>query len=377
MNEVGPFEDDIRDRWARVRRQLRGLAADAMLVTRPENIYWLSGYGAAGIAAKTSLFHCLVITADRVHLIARSLESRAAGAQYAAPVLYDDHEDPFLLAGDLLREVASGEASPRVAFEQRYLSVDQHRRLADVLPEAEFVGTTALLEPEAGRLSEYEMSAMRAAARITDIGLEAGLNAVGEGIAPHTIIGQIHEAMYSAGQSDFERSFVAVWGGPDGGRMHDTLAVDPLVAGDCVTVEVMGTHRHYLACGQATLYVGNEPPPAFQSAHELVARMQTAALGAVRAGVTAGSVFDAANKVYREATGSDYFRRVGGSLGLTFFATDLVKGSDQVLLPGMPLLIQTLVTQPVMVARGTTVLVREDGLPDVLVAPPDRTRAGG
>ena len=38
---------------------------------------------------------------------------------------------------------------------------------------------------------------------------------------------------------------------------------------------------------------------------------------AVRAGATAGDVFDAANAVYRPARGADYYRRCGGSMGLT------------------------------------------------------------
>lgn len=182
-----------------------------------------------------------------------------------------------------------------------------------------------------------------------------------EGIHPYEMIGRIHEAMYRAGQSDFDRSLVAVWSGPNGGRMHDTSTTNEIRKGDIVTVEIMGVDNHYMTGAQACAFVGNDPPKGITEAYSLIKDMYENAKSAVQAGVTAGDVFDAANSVYRAARGADYYRRAGGSMGLTNFTLDLVKDRADVLMPGMPLLIQTLVDEPVLLTCASTVIVTETG----------------
>jgi Xaa-Pro aminopeptidase len=96
--------------------------------------------------------------------------------------------------------------------------------------------------------------------------------------------------------------------------------------------------------------------------------MHEAARKTVKAGATAGDIFDAANAVYRPARGVDYFRRCGGSMGLTVFTIDLVSGRNDVLEPGMALLVQTLLNDPVLLTCASTVMVTETGYEE-LTAP--------
>jgi Xaa-Pro aminopeptidase len=89
--------------------------------------------------------------------------------------------------------------------------------------------------------------------------------------------------------------------------------------------------------------------------------MHLRAKQAVKAGVTAGDIFNAASSAYRAARGTDYYRRCGGSMGLTVFTLDLVNGRRDVLTPGVALLIQTLVDDPVLLTSASTVMVTENG----------------
>ena len=167
--------------------------------------------------------------------------------------------------------------------------------------------------------------------------------------------------MYQAGQRDFDMSLVCVWSGPQGGRMHDTATTDKIQTGDIVTIEVWGVDNHYKAGAQASIYVGSHPPDALVQAYNLNAAMHASAVKAVKSGATAGDVFNAANAVYRPARGSDYYRRCGGSMGLTVFTIDLVNGRRDVLTPGMGLLVQTLIDDPVLLTCASTVMVKESG----------------
>ena len=163
-------------------------------------------------------------------------------------------------------------------------------------------------------------------------------------------------------------SLVCVWSGPQGGRMHDTSTTERIAKGDIVTLEVWGVDNQYKAGAQASIYIGDDPPANIVAAYDLNAEMHARAQKAVKAGATAGDVFDAANSVYRAARGTNYFRRCGGSMGLTVFTIDLVNGRQDILKPGMALLVQTLVDDPVLLTCASTVMVTEAGLRGVDVA---------
>ena len=85
-----------------------------------------------------------------------------------------------------------------------------------------------MVERLAADPSEAETACLRAAAKITNAGFEVGVREVRSGAYPYQIIGKIHDAMYQAGQRDFDMSLVAVWSGPTGGRMHDTSTTEEI-----------------------------------------------------------------------------------------------------------------------------------------------------
>ena len=292
-----------------------------------------------------------------------------------------DHEDPYEVLVGILEK--SGNNSNTVGIEERFLKVSQFKKIAKCLPNARFIDASGLVEGVAAHPSQAEAACMRAAARIADIGLQTGIREVKEGVYPYQIIGKIHNAMYQAGQRDFDMSLVAVWSGPQGGRMHDTSTTEKIKMGDITTIEVMGVDNHYKAGAQACVYVGDDPPKNIVEAYNLIVEMHLKAKAAVKAGVTTGDVFNAASAVYRAARGTDYYRRSGGSMGLTIFTLDLVKGRREVLNPGVSLLIQTLVDDPVLLTRVSTVMVTENGYDELthpilgLKAPLESAASGG
>jgi Xaa-Pro dipeptidase len=357
-----PFSlEEFEGRWSRIQAVLNERQLDALVVTRPENIFYASGYRAAHIAHLTSPLHALVVPATGApRLIARALESETVKTQWTqAPRLWRDHEDPYPLIVDILSETDS--QNGRIGIEGNSMVVNQLNRLRATLPDASVVDASGLVEGLAASPSPAEVECIRRAARLTNIGIETGFQTVRDGVYPYEVIGRMHEAMYAAGQTDFDQSVVALWSGPTGGRMHDSITTERIETQHVVTIEIFGVDTQYKTCAQGSVYVGGEPPQAIRSAHSLVTQMHDEARAAVRAGVSAAEVFDAANQVYRNAKGQDYYRRIGGSVGLTLFATNLVKNGTDVLKPGAPLLIQALVDDPALVTCSSTVLVTETG----------------
>ena len=354
--------EEFEERHRRIRARMSERKLDALIVTRGENIFYGSGYKASHFASWLCELHALVIPAvGAPRIMTRSLEREAALIQYTeAPRLYMDHENPYEVLVEILRE--SGNTAGRLGIEDRYLKLSQFKKLQQYLPGAEFVDVTGLVERVAAVPSAAESVCLRRAAEVTRIGLETGLRTAKAGVYPYQVIGKIHDAMYAAGQRDFDMSLVAVWSGPQGGRMHDTSTSEMIKDGDIVTVEIMGVDTHYRAGAQACIYVGEgHPPQTVTDAYKLVVDMHLHAKQAVKAGRTAGEIFEAASSVYRAVKGTDYYRRCGGSMGLTIFTLDLVKGRTDVLEPGIALLIQTLVDDPVLLTCASTVMVTQDG----------------
>jgi Xaa-Pro aminopeptidase len=354
-------EQEYEHRLGRIRAKMQAAGLDALILTRGENIFYASGFKASHFASWLSEIHALVIPRDGApRLLTRALERQMAERQWtASPCLHMDHQDPYPLLRAILKE--SGTEAKRVGIEERFLKISQFGRLRQCLPQATFADASGLVEGVAASPSEAETNCMREAARITEVGFSAGVDAVNEGTHVHEVIGKIHYAMYAAGQRDFDMSLVCIWAGPEGGRMHDTSTTHKLANGDIATVEVWGVDNHYKAGAQGSIYIGSHPPREIVEAYDLVARMHANATNAVRAGAATGEVFDAASAVYRAARGSDYYRRCGGSMGLTVFTLDLVRGSRDVLAPGVSLLIQTLVDDPVLLTCASTVMVTADG----------------
>jgi Xaa-Pro dipeptidase len=360
LSELSFAAVEFEQRVAKIRNKMKSAELDVLIVTRGENIFYASGFRGAHFASWLSELHALIIPMDAApRLMTRALEREIAKLQTAPPQLYKDHENPYELLVRILKE--SGNAAKTVGIEERFLKLSQFKNIRRHLPEATLIDASGLVEGVAASPSEAESACLRRAARIADVGMQAGIREIREGVYPYQIIGKIHDAMYQAGQRDFDMSLVCVWSGPQGGRMHDTWTVERIKRDDIVTVEVWGVDNHYKAGTQTSVYVGDDPSAGTVAAYDLTAKMHANAKNAVKAGATAGDIFAAANSVYRAARDADYYRRCGGSMGLTVFTVDLVKGSRDVLVPGMALLIQTLVDEPVLLTCASTVMVTETG----------------
>lgn len=354
-------DQEFEDRLRRVQQEMRNRGSDTLILTRSQNIYYLSGFRASHFASQFSELHTLIVPSEGApRIMTRALEKEIARLQWTKdPVLYMDHENPYELLVTIFRE---GDFSVKsIGVEERFLTVRQLSRMRQSFPGAQFLDISGLVEGVAAHPSKAESECMREAAKITNLGFQKGIHLLREGVYPYEVIGAIHEGMYKEGQSDFDLSLVCVWAGEKGGRMHDTSTTEKINRGDIVTIEVWGVHNQYKAGAQGSIFVGDHPPNRVKETYKVVADMFTRAREVIRPGLTTGEVYDAANRVYRADRGSDYFRRVGGSMGLTVFNIDLVKGGKDVLKPGVCLLLQTLVDAPLLITCSSTVMVTEKG----------------
>src|SRR5262249_52731240 len=287
---------------------------DALLLTRPQNVYYLTGFRSmgAGLAAGMGQIHAaLVPLAGTPTLFIRALETRTAAKYCWSEVApYRDYEDAYaLIAGRLPADAR------RIGVEHDEITALQLERLRRAGGGAlEIVDVSGLVEPLRRLKSRSEIEYCREAGRIAEVGLHAAIDVVKDGARVATVVAEATRAMYEQGQDDINWPAVIVWSGPEGGLMHDTGLGGLISSGHLVTLEVTGSRELYPADAMGTICVG-APARAIEEGYAISVALHDAAQRALRAGVSGGDVHAQADAVFQAAGQGPYYRRARGASG--------------------------------------------------------------
>ena len=275
---------------------------EAAYITRSVSIAYLTGFRSEPMERLMAL----AIRPAGATLIVPALEKdHAVGvASEVGVVAWSDGDDPYALA----REALTG--ADGVAVEKDHLSVRQAellqlRHMADVSGEVRRMRSVK---------TAGELEKLRQAAAITDHTYEEVARAIRVGQSELEVANMITAAITSAGGTlAFEPlvQFSAHSAVP-----HQRPADVRLEPGDLVLLDFGAAVDGY--CADTTrMAVAGEPDARQQELHALVLKAHDAAIEAVRAGVTAGSVDAAARQVIEEQHhGPNFIHRTGHGLGL-------------------------------------------------------------
>jgi len=360
---------EFQGRVGRIQNAMAAHGLDALLLTRPQNVYYLTGFRSlgAGLAAGMGHIHAALVPASGTPtLFIRALEARAA-AKYCwtevAP--FRDYEDAYAA---IAKRLPSG--ARRLGIEYLEITALQLERVRRACPGVETPDASGLVEAFRRVKSPREIEHCREAGRIADMGLHAALEAVKDGARVATVVAEATRAMYEQGQDDVNWPPVLVWSGPEGGLMHDSGLEGVISAGHLVTIEVTGTRELYIADAMGTICVGT-PSPAVEEGYAIAVALHDAAQRALRAGVTGEQVHAQADTVFQKAGHGSYYRRVGGAVGINsqpslfFEGLNLVKGETARLESGMTVLVQPGVDRPAMMIVASTNLVTQEGFEEL------------
>ncbi len=330
-------DHEFSARQDRARAALRDAGLEALVVTGPETLFWLTGRQTAGYFA----FQALLLPADGAPtLLVRQLEVPGARANTWLEdiIAYQDGEDPARALLDLLHR--SG--AKRVAMERDgfFLSPRFMAHL-EALRGRPFLDGSALLPRLRMVKSPLELAAIRLAARHAEAGLAAGIDACAAGRSENAVAA----AMLSAAVLDGSEAMAMeplVSSGPRSGLPHMTWRRRVLEAGDPLFLEMAGSHHRYHAALMRTVWIGPPPAPALRMM-DCARRALEAALETLRPGVPCSAPHEAAQAVIDAAGYTAAFRkRIGYSMGLAFAPDwgegailDLFTGRDELLEPGM------------------------------------------
>lgn len=328
---TGAFSaDEYAERISRVRELMAPGEhdLDALVVTSPENIYYLIGLTHQGYFA----FTMLVLPRDgELSLLTRQMEAVTISQQAPdiAHIGYSDDEDAGDAAVAALRHLGISRGRVGVDRSSMFLPAGVWEEMELGLPDVLWVDTSRSASTAARfraglvdevRLvkSEAELEYMYKAARISDRAVTAGLEVAGVGVNETDVAAAVYEEMIRAG-GEYPGFVPLIRSSETLMQEHSTWRDRELEPGEKLFMELSGASARYHAPLTRMSYVGKAEPGA-----ERAQALALAAFGAVvetmRPGVPTGTVYDAWQEVVDDGLGHDRLRRhhCGYSVGIGF-----------------------------------------------------------
>lgn len=293
---------------------VRATGLDVLLITIPENIYYLVGLDHFGYFA----FHMLVISArgDPV-LVARSMEHVTIDRDVPDVRFegYGDHDDLPRHCLDVVESAAPG--ARRVGMEESSLyliSTVAHAmrdRFESVVDASDLVTARRLVQ------SPPELDVTRRSAEISDAMIGAAIEAAGAGVSEREIASAAVETMMSAGgEPPAFWPFVRCTSRFN--EDHTTWTDYPLRGGDALFLELSGSVGRYHAPMGRIVFVGDLPEGSEFVSEVCLEAFEAARLAAVP-GTEARQVYGAWQAVLDGAGLSRYRRHhCGYATGIGF-----------------------------------------------------------
>ena len=309
--------EEYRERLDALRRRMEQAGADVLLVTSPENLYYLSGYQTPGYYWYQTLI--VPLERDPVFVVRMNEASNVGPLSWVEDCRpYEDFEDWIAHTRDALADLGLAEARIGLDYDSFFLRTRDEKRLVAALPSATFVDGAGLVEE--GRLikSPQELEYMRQAARAAEAGLRAGIDACRAGVTENDVAAEIHHAQILAG-SEYTGLPVFIRTGVRDAQTHATWARHRLEPGDSITMEMPGCINRYHAAMYGQVFLG-DPPDALLRGMETGNAIMRETKAAIRPGVPAGDVHTLVQERLREAAGEAAQRnsRTAYSIGIAF-----------------------------------------------------------
>jgi Xaa-Pro dipeptidase len=343
---------------------------DALLVSSPENIFYLSGYDTKGVFA----FQMLVVPLNSdVALVTRRVEAgqrRNGAIGFANRNVRDVHGHRLANAGGRRRAPVTRTGEGRIGVEKSnwFLTVQRFEELSSAVT-AEFVDASRIVEDLRLIKSSAELAYMRQAAAISEQAAQHGIRAVRAGVRDNDVAVAILSSLISRG-SDYVATGPNIMAGWRSGLTHAAWGSYTIRDVDSVCMEFAGVVHRYHAPVYRTVLVGNVSGKLRRVA-EAVRSANDAGMAALRRGIPVGEIDAIQRGIVEEAGfGSLMGHRTGYSVGVGYpptwaqtFGVDIVPGSSAVLQPGMVFHMGIYLFEPAKVGVGCShgVAVTEAG----------------
>ena len=346
-----PFErDEYDDRLRRVRERMAERGLGCLIATDPANMNYLTGYD--GWSFYTP--QCVVVPlVGDMRLFTRQMD--ANGARLTTFLGNDEihgFPDDFVqqrdrhpmdwIADELARHGVLDGTPVGLEMDAYFFTPRAYESLRARAPGVEFADAEELVNWVRAVKSPAEIEMMRAAAKIAERVMRAGIDAIEPGVRQCDAVAAIYDAQVRGTQEmggDYPAIVPMLPTGEGTSTPHLTWTDDPFVPGEATILELAACRRRYHCPIARTVFLG-EPPRKLVETAAITVEGLDVALGAVRPGATCEQV-EAAWREHIARHGLEKSSRIGYSVGIGYppdwgeHTMSLRPGDATVLEPGM------------------------------------------
>ncbi|MEA2395780.1 MAG: Xaa-Pro dipeptidase [Solirubrobacteraceae bacterium] len=365
-----PFDlATYRDRMDRTRASMRDRGVDALIVTLPDSIHWLTGFDTIGYLWAQGLL--VDLSDDEPILHTRTTEEPGfrETCWLQDGVFYDIAKvDPIEVLARTIHE--RGLADTRVGVEMQAFTIvpAQWDELKRRLPGATFVDAGDIVPELRLVKSAQEIFYQRQAAQMADHAMTRAIGALRPGMSETEVAGVAAHALGEVG-SEYAAIPPMVVSGPRSALVHAMATRRSISQGDVVCIELGASMHRYHAIVMRTAVIGAPTARVAEVAAQLK-EAHEAAIAAARPGAATREPEDACLEVLdRHDLARRRCHRLGYSIGVAYppgwlEPMMLVAGDPHTLAPGMSFSIEpnlSLQDEGFGIKLGETVLCVEDG----------------
>ena len=335
-----PFShEEYAARLASLRQQMVNEDFDLLIITEPENIFYMTGYQTVGAPEVQAL---MIKIDGKMHFVTRKLEETNTHRSNLRDVdVYADYESGIQKLCSVIRRENPSTKRAGLEFKSRRLSSEQRQVLESSLPY-HFEDCSSLIPQLRLIKSSAEIAIIRRAAEICASGVRAGLAAKVQ-MTESQIAGKVYDAMCEKG-GEYPAYPPFVCAGRNGCMGHYTGSGHTVLReGELLFLEIGGCFERYHAAMMRTCFVGTELPQVLADVEGALLKAMDLASALMVPGAIAKDIDRAARQILEGVPGTMSLRS-GYSIGIGFY-TDwgeaehfrLDPGSEQVLEENMVL----------------------------------------
>ena len=347
-----------KDRLARLAELTSARGFDALALVPGPNLFYFTGLS-FHLSERPIL---LLLLSDRMPaLVAPGFETlKAEGVPVEMEVFPYTDEQGYERAFETAC-AALGLAGRTIGAETFAMRLVEARLLEKYAPGCQIVPADDVAATLRIRKDEHELAHMRRAVTITEFALQKTMQQVKLGMTERQVAALLMTEMLRGGGEELSFPPIVV-AGPNSVSPHATPSDRPIGPGETIVVDCGITVGGYAADITRTFAIG-ELEPEMARVYEVVRAANAAGRAAVRPGVPAEAVDQAARAVIEEAGYGEYFiHRTGHGLGLEVHEPPyIVAGNERILESGM-----TFTVEPGIYLPGRGGVRIED---DVVVTP--------
>jgi Xaa-Pro aminopeptidase len=298
---------DYKNRLERLRHILKEKSVDAILVSQPDNLFYLTGC--------EGLEGYLLVTGRQSTIITDFRYVEQAGRR-------SPDWEIFRISGkmaDWFPELFTGNNIQHLGFESHHLSFSAYEQVSGILKNVQssidLVPVNGLVESLRVVKEKEEIEHISRAAKITDSTLGYVANILRAGMTENQLAWEIEKYMRENGSQTVPFEII-VAAGPNSALPHAKPSDYVIKPGEPIVIDI-GSKYEYYGSDLTRTFVLGDPDDTFRKVYGTVLQAQLTAISKIKAGMT-GAEADAVARsiITRAGYGEAFGHSLGHGIGL-------------------------------------------------------------